>query len=243
MQDSCYPSLRGSRRTAFATLLFVAAAGLTPVASLAGEVESWNEVSYTVFDTGRFNWQVSAGFRIRDRFGQLYDRRTGGLLAVAIGRGVSIAGGYLFRNRDFDEFGYRWDYRLIADIEYPLLKSGNLRLGGRTLYERHIGRPDLADFNRYRQQFELEPSATGLSPWLYQDFTFLRQGFVRSRSRAGFQWKTRSGYTFAVGYQFETVNLPPDPSWRPRHAIVTSLEIHKPLWRSERYTPARPAGP
>ncbi len=191
-------------------------------AAPAGDVESWNHVGGQILRIGHFNWSVSAEGRVRDRFGSLYDRRLGTVIGVDLGHRFTASGGYLVQNKEHSENRFLWEQRLTAGLGYELFRHGSVRVEGLTLYERHFTPSGYADSNRYRQRFEMESRKKGLSPWLYEDFTFLNEGFVRSRSRAGLLWRSR-GYYFAVGYQFETIRNPPGSSWHPRHAIIISF--------------------
>ena len=179
-------------------------------------------------------WGVTGGLRRKDGLEELYDRRLGTILGVDLGKGVTASGGYLDRNRKLDGFGFDWNHRVAAGLSYPLLRRGEAKLEGTTLYERHFGRPDVPDFNRYRQQFEPESGKTGFSPWFYQGFVFLRQGFARSRSRLGIQWRSHGGYVLGVAYQFEELRSPATAVRRPRHAIHTTNSIEKPIWKPHR---------
>jgi hypothetical protein len=141
----------------------------------------------------------------------------------------------MVRNRGVNDFDTIGEQRLSAGVNYPLLVRGECLLEGTTLYERHVVAPPVPDFNRYRQRIELGFRNTGFSPLLYQDFTFLQSsGFVRSRSRAGIQWKSVGSYTLSVAYQLETINIPGTSSWLPRHSIVAGFDIEKPIWKSKR---------
>ena len=88
-----------------------------------------------------------------------------------------------------------------------------------SLCERHVGRPDIADFNRYRQRFDVERLRVRVSPWLHQSLAFQREGFIRSRSRLGFRGRIASGHSLKGAYQFESIEG--GRAWRPRHAIYT----------------------
>ena len=194
-----------------------------PSAALAGDVQSWNAADAEVLHAGRLGWSVSGAVRIKDSLGNLYDRRAGTVVGVDLGHNVRVSGGYLIRNKEYGENHFRWQQRFTTGLGYDLFHRRGVRVEGLTLYERHFTPKGYADFNRYRQRFEVEFGKKGLSPWLYQDFTFLNQGFVRSRSRAGLVWRTGSGYSFSVAYQFETIRNPSGSAWYPRHSIVTSF--------------------
>jgi len=191
--------------------------------ALAGDVEFWSDGSAEALRVGRLQWILSGGLRIKDSLGDLYDRRVGTVVGVNLGHQTTISAGYLIRNREYGDNDFGWDQRLTAAVGYALLRRSDARIKGLTLYERHFTPGGHTNFNRYRQRFEVESRRKGLSPWLYEDFTFLNRGFVRSRSRAGLLWRTARGYSFAVGYQFETIRDPSGSAWRPRHAIVISF--------------------
>ncbi|MCP5116965.1 MAG: DUF2490 domain-containing protein, partial [bacterium] len=199
--------------------------------SRAGDLQLWPSASYTVLKAGPLELGVEGSFRFRESVGDLYDRRFGAALDIGIGKGVSVSAGYVARKRDLTETSTVGEQRLLAGVSYPLLARGALLLEVTTVFERHLVASPVRDFNRYRQRFELGFDRTGFSPLLYQDFAILEQsGLLRSRSRAGIQWDSGGGYTLAVSYQFEMINLPGTSSWLPRHSIVTSFEIEKPIW-------------
>jgi hypothetical protein len=160
-------------------------------------------------------------------FGKLLDRLIVTKLDYEIGKDIHIEARYILRNRDVENSSEN-DNRLVAGISYPILK-GVIEVEGSTLYERLL--VPLSDFNRYKQEFEISQPGKTLSPWVYQQFLFRQgDGFVRSRSRVGFQWR-RSGYTFKAAYQFESRSI--GTAWAPRHAIFTEVSIDEPLWLSE----------
>lgn len=194
----------------------------------------WNEVEFTLIQCGRVVWGAEVGLRLRDGIGQLYDRRAGTVVEVGLSKGISVSGGYMIRNRDISGFGFDWNSRAVAQLNYTLYRFRSMELGGATAYERQMGRPDVPDYNRYRQRFELESGKTGFSPWIYQDFTFLRDGFYRSRSRLGMVWRSQRAYEFAVAYQFESIRVPLISAMIPRHTIYTTISIDKPFWKSPR---------
>ena len=121
---------------------------------------------------------------------------------------------------------------------YPLLQRG-VHIEGTTLYERHIGRPDVPDFNRYRQQIKMERPRARVSPWLYQSVAFERRGFVRSRSRLGVRWRFTAGHALRGAYQYESIRA--GATWRPRHAIYSEWSFD--LTTSRRRLVAAAAAP
>lgn len=197
---------------------------LAAPAAAADDVQSWTEVEVGVPASDRIDWTVGGVARIRDSLGSVYDRRAGTDVEFRLSDLASVAFGYILLHRAPSGFGsgHAWDHRLSAGLTYPLLRRG-VRVEGTTLYERHLGRPDVPDFNRYRQQVELELPGAQLSPWLYQSLAFVRRGFVRSRSRVGLRWRLGSGHSFIGAYQFERRRSGAD--WRPRHAVVSEWSI------------------
>ena len=184
---------------------------------LAGDdVESWTEAELRVFESDRIEWTAGGVARMRDSLRSLYDRRAETDVELVLTDLVSVTLGYVLRNRTWTGVGFRWDHRLRAGLTYPLLQRG-FRVEGTTLYERHVGPPDVPDFNRYRQQIEVERPRARLSPWLYQSVAFERMGFVRSRSRMGVRWNFASGHSVRGAYQYEWIKA--GATWRPRHAI------------------------
>ena len=192
--------------------------------AVADDVQSWTEVEVGVPGSDRIDWTVGGVARIRDSLGSVYDRRARTDVEFGLSDVASVTLGYILLNRAREEFGsgFGWDHRLHAALTYPLLRRG-VRVEGTTLYERHIGRRDSGDFNRYRQQVELERPAARVSPWLHQSLAFERRGFVRSRSRVGIRWRLRSGHSFIGAYQFERRRS--GGAWRPRHAVLSEWSL------------------
>lgn len=189
----------------------------------AGDLEFWPSIEYTLLESGQLRWRLEGSGRLNDDVQHLYDRRLSTLVERELKWDVRIGGGYVLRSSEFSGFGFRADHRLVGGVSFPLLR-GQTSVAVTSLYERHIGRPDIEDFNRYRQRIEIERGRRKLAPFLYEDLTFQqREGFVRSRSRAGLRWQFSSGRSLAVSYQFEASKQ--QAAWRPRHAIVTALDI------------------
>lgn len=205
-----------------ATLLGLLLLGARPVA--ADDVQSWTEVEVGVLALDRIDWTIGGVARIRDSLGSVYDRRARTDVEFTLSDLASVTLGYILLNRTPAGFGsgYAWDHRLHAGLTYPLLRRG-VRIEGTTLYERHVGRPDVPDFNRYRQQVEFELPHAHLSPWLYQSVAFVHRGFVRSRSRVGLRWRLGSGHSFIGAYQFERRRS--GAAWRPRHAVLSEWSL------------------
>jgi hypothetical protein len=197
-------------------------------ALVAGDVRSFNSAEVKLFRRGWTEWYAGGGLRFRDGLGDAFDRRIYGGVVVDLGRGVEADFSYLFRYRESDELGLRPDRRATVSVEYPLLRSLWI-LSGTTSFERHFAAPVTPDFNRYRQRFEVERASSNSTPWLSSEMAFRREGFVRSRSRAGWKWTTAGGHEVSVAYQFESVK--DGQAWAPRHAIVTAFEF--PRLRSE----------
>ena len=190
----------------------------------ADDVQSWTEVEVGVLASDRIDWTVGGVARIRDSLGSVYDRRARTDVEFTLSDLASVTLGYILLNRTPAGLGsgHAWDHRLHAGLSYPLLRRG-VRVEGTTLYERHVGRRDSGDFNRYRQQVEIERPSARVSPWLYQSLAFERQGFVRSRSRAGVRWRLGSGHSFIGAYQFERRRS--GATWRPRHAVLSEWSL------------------
>ena len=156
--------------------------------------------------------------RIRDSWGSLYDRRVNTEAEATLTDRLGVKLGYVLRNHTLPGFAFGSDHRLVAGTTHPILQRA-VSVDGTTRYERHVGRPDIADFNRYRQQFDVERLRVRVSPWPHQSLAFQREGFIRSRSRLGFCWRFASGHSLKSTYQFESIEG--GRAWRPRHAIYT----------------------
>ncbi len=191
---------------------------LTTPSLVAGDLESWSDVDVRILDTDPVEVTVGGVARIRESLRSLYDRRATAKLAVALSDDVDLRLDYILREQVLPEFGFGSDHRLVAGLRYPILQRA-LTVVGTTLYERHFGRPDILDFNRYRQQVDMERPSAPISPWFHQSLAFRREGFVRTRSRLGFRWRFASGHALKGAYQFES--FASGAAWRPRHAIVT----------------------
>ena len=191
---------------------------LGPRSLAADDLQSWTEVELGVLETDRVAWSIGGVARIRDSLGSVYDRRARTDVDFLLADFASVTLGYILRNRTRTGFGFGWDHRLRAGLTYPLLRR-DIRVEGTTLLERHVGGPDIPDFNRYRQQVEVERPRARVSPWLYQSVAFERRGFVRSRSRVGVRWRFRSGHVVTGAYQFERRKS--GATWRPRHAVLS----------------------
>ena len=205
-----------------ATLLGLLLLGARPV--VADDIQSWTEVEVGVLALERIDWTIGGVARIRDALGSVYDRRARTDVEFTLSDVASLTLGYILLNRTRTDFGsgFGRDHRLHAGLTYPLLRRG-FRVEGTTLYERHVGRRDSGDFNRYRQQVELERPSARVSPWLHQSLAFERRGFVRSRSRVGLRWRLRSGHSFTGAYQFERRRT--GAAWRPRHAVLSEWSL------------------
>lgn len=192
--------------------------------AVADDLQSWTEVEAGVLAVDRIDWTIGGVARVRDALGSVYDRRARTDVELTLSDVASLTLGYILLNRTRTDVGsgFGWDHRLHAGLTYPLLRRG-VRVEGTTLYERHIGRRDSGDFNRYRQQVELERPSARVSPWLHQSLAFERRGFVRSRSRVGFRWRFRSGHSFTGAYQFERRRS--GAAWRPRHAVLSEWSL------------------
>ena len=199
-----------------AALLILLPLAAHPLA--ADDIQSWTDVELRVLASDRIAWTVGGVARVRDSLGSAYDRRAQTDVELALTELLDVTVGYVLRNRVRTGFGFGWDHRLLAGLTYPLLR-GDVRVEGTTLYERHIGRPDVPDFSRYRQQIEVERPRARLSPWLYQSVAFKRRGLVRSRSRLGVRWRFASGHALRGAYQYESIR--DGATWRPRHAIYS----------------------
>lgn len=189
----------------------------------AGDLQSWTDLELGVVETDRVEWIVGGVARIRDSLGSVYDRRATTEAEIALNDRLALKLGYVLRNRTRPGFAFGWDHRLVAGLTYPILQKA-LAVEGTTLYERHIGRPDIPDFNRYRQQFEVERPADRVSPWLHQSLAFKNEGFIRSRSRFGLRWVFGSGHSLKGAYQLESIKS--GATWRPRHAIYTEWSFN-----------------
>ena len=201
---------------AYTILLVLLPLAKRPIA--ADDIQSWTDIELRVLESNRVAWTAGGVARIRDSLGNVYDRRAQTDVDLLLADLLSVTLGYVLRNHVRTGSGFGWEHRLRAGLTYPLLRR-SVRVEGTTLYERHIRRPDVPAFNRYRQQIQAERPRARVSPWLYQSVAFERRGFMRSRSRMGVRWSLTSGHSVRGAYQFESIKE--GATWRPRHAIYS----------------------
>ena len=211
--------LRASiRRLAALSFAVLVLPSLGEPARAADDVESWTDVELRVLESDRIAWSARGVARVRDSLETLYDRRVETDVDVVLNDLVSVTLGYVLLHRAPTGVDFGWDHRVRAGLTYPLLRR-DFRVEGTTLYERHIGQADVPDFNRYRQQVEVERPRARLSPWFHQGVAFERRGFMRSRSRLGVRWSFAPGHSMRGAYQYERIKV--GAIWRPRHAIYS----------------------
>ena len=129
---------------------------------------SWTDVDLRVFESDRIAWSARGVARVQDALQSLYDRRVETDVDLVLSDLVGVTLGYVLLNRAPTGVDFGWDHRLRAGLTYPLLRR-DFRVDGTTLYERHIGQADVPDFNRYRQQVDVERPRARLSPWFHQE--------------------------------------------------------------------------
>lgn len=191
-------------------------------AARASDLQVWNTTEITALAANRVGWDVYGVVRTCDHVSSAYDHRFGTLLRVAATRRLWLGAGYLRRYVNPDRLGMRPENRFVAGTTViPTLRP--VRLEWVSLYERHFAIRGVPDFNRYKQRFEIERLRRGPAPFLYEEMTFRREGFVRTRTLAGLRWRFPSGARFEIGYQFESLRV--GGAWRPRHAIRTTLNL------------------
>lgn len=165
---------------------------LAEAARAADDVESWTDAELCVFESDRIAWNARGVARVRDSLESLYDRRAETDVDLVPSDLVSVTLGYVLLHRAPTGVDFGGDYRVRARVTYRLLRR-NLRVEGTPLYERHIGQPDVPDFNRYRQQVEVERPGPGCRRGSTKE-CHRAPGFMRSRSRMGVRW------SFALGH-------------------------------------------
>jgi hypothetical protein len=176
----------------------------------------WNHISLQLVQRPDWNLTAVGVLRIRDLGRDPYDRRAGVVLSRRLPRGLALSAGYLGR-RVLDPGGTaRTEHRLLGG---PLWQTGAGRLRTRleVQFERQFFLAGLPDRTRFRPRWDVELRRSRLSPYVFQEGTFLTTGFVRFRGRLGGRWRFPSGDTLETAYQFES--LLTEAAWRPRHAI------------------------
>lgn len=196
-------------------------------APMSGEgLEVWNTTEVVAVESGRFAWSLFGAVRTRNHFTHAYDFQAGSELAVRLGSRFSLTGGYLRRRLDPTGRSAHWEHRVYGSPAV-LLASRPLQIQWTTIIERNFGIPNAPAYSRYRPRLEFEKHGKGFSPFLAEEFTFRREGFVRSRSAAGIRWHSESGVTVEIAYQFDTAKS--GNAWVPRHAIRTVLSFGLPF--------------
>ena len=206
------------RRLAALSFAVLVLPSLADPARAVDDVESWTDVELSVLQSDRIAWSARGVARVRDSLENLYDRRVETDVDLVLSDLVSVTVGYVLLNRAPTGVDFGWDHRVRAGLTYPLLRR-DVRVEGTTLYERHIGQADVPDFNRYRQQVEVERPRARLSPWFHQGVAIERRGFMRSRSRMGVRWSFAPGHSMRGAYQYERIRV--GAIWQPRHAIYS----------------------
>lgn len=186
------------------------------------DLQVWNTTEFAALKTERWTWEMFGVMRVRDQLSDAYDNRVGSLLRVTAGPRLGLGAGYLRRYVNFDRLGMHAENRFFAG---PTVQVGlrPVRLEWVTLYERHFGIRGVKDFDRYKQRVELERVRRRASPFVYEEMTFKREGWVRTRTLAGLRWRFQSGARFEVGYQFESLLV--GSGWMPRHSIRSTLNL------------------
>lgn len=189
----------------------------------AGDLESWNQLAFVLYDRPRLRWSGFGAMRMRSRWRELYEERAGTLIRTPLGRRGNLTVGYLARLTEPQHASRRLEQWVYA---YPAVALRRDRLVARVgvQYERHMLMSGIQDFNRYRPRFDLQVSRPRLSPFLMEELTFLRQGLARNRNRAGFRYRwPASGSSLEVCYQIDSVRR--GAAWRPLHAVVLSISV------------------
>ncbi len=186
------------------------------------DLQVWNMTELAALKTERWTWEMFGVMRARDHLSDAYDNRLGSLLRVAATPRLGLGAGYLRRYVNFDRLGTHPENRFFAGPTV-LVASHPVRVEWLSLYERHFAIRGVKDFNRYKQRVELERARRGASPFFYEELTFKREGFVRTRTLAGLRWRFPSGARFEVGYQFESLRV--GSGWMPRHSIRSTINL------------------
>jgi hypothetical protein len=186
------------------------------------DLQAWNTTEFAALKTERWTWEMFGVMRVRDHVTDAYDDRVGTLLRVATTPRLGLGVGYLRRYVNFDRLGMHPENRFFAGPTVQVALRP-VRVEWVSLYERHFAIRGVRDFNRYKQRVELERMRRGVSPFVYEEMTFKREGFVRTRALAGVRWRWPSGTRFEVGYQFESLLV--GTGWMPRHSIRSTLNL------------------
>jgi hypothetical protein len=190
------------------------------LSAFAEGLQVWNTTEFIAFEKSRFRIEGFGIVRTRDYMTDPYDVRAGGTLRTRVTSRLSFSAGALRRwtdsgGRERERQNRFYGGPIFIAFEKPV------RLECITQYERH--NVPGADFNRYKQRFEVDIQRNGLSPLFFHEFTARHEGLVRSRSLLGFRWRSGSGARLDVGYQFESIKT--GNAWAPRHSIRTTLAL------------------
>lgn len=201
-------------------------APLCPAPLRGGGLEVWNTTEATVLEAGRFGWSLFGSVRTRKHFTHAYDFRAGSQVAIKVTSRFAVTAGYLRRRQDPTGLRSHWENRLYASPSFTLA-SRPLLFRSVTIVEHNFGIPGARAYRRYRPRLEIERRRKGVSPFLSEEFTFRREGFVRSRAAAGVRWRSESGVTVELAYQFDTAKT--GHAWLPRHVLRTAVSFGLPF--------------
>lgn len=215
-----------SLRTRQTVPLLVAFALLARAPLRGGGLEVWNATEATVLEAGRLGWSLFGSVRTQKHFTHAYDFRVGSQLGIKVTSRFSVTAGYLRRRLDPSGLRSHWESRLYAGPSFTLA-SRPLLIRSVTILEHNFGIPGAPAYKRSRPRLEIERRRKGVSPFLSEEFTFRREGFVRSRSAAGVRWRSESGVTVELAYQFDTAQI--GHAWRPRHVLRTAVSFGLPF--------------
>ncbi len=224
-RDSKYSPIRG-----FVLLIFLIASPLLAQNPMPPSLETddpnlafWGEFIYTVLWRERLVWTVTPSIRTDEQeIDANFMSRFTTEAILRLPKAWQFRGRLFLIGREKEEGGGAFDQRIQLLFRYPLtrFRNGKLSLDGGTLYERHFRGDQVADFNVYRQRFELWDEDTKYSPWIQQDFSFDHsRGFYRTRNRIGLLWTLKAQSQIAVAYQFQYTERELD-TWAPQHAIL-----------------------
>ena len=188
----------------------------------AADLQLWNTTEFTVIERRGFRWEGFGIVRTRNHASDAYDDRLGTGVSYHFSPRLIVGGRYQRRWVDPDGKGSHQENRVSFSPTVVVLPAP-LRIESTTTFDRSFRIPGRADFNSYRETVDIERRRQGPSPFLYEQMTWRREGFVRSRTAAGVRWHFPGGRDLEIGYQLETYQ--DGSAWRPRHSIRTAIDL------------------
>ena len=118
------------------------------------DAQLWTSMSVTAPLGSRFEVQADANMRWYDNATDMARVQVRGMLAVKLGSGVLLGGGYSYIRNEEDDGSFEHEDRVFQQLSLPLAKIGKAQLVGRTRMEQRMYRGEGTVW-RFRQQVRL----------------------------------------------------------------------------------------